>query len=83
VPVEGEKLEQAILSLLEQRGKGKTICPSEVARTVGGTDWRRLMEPTRAAARRLVASGDVHITQRGAVVEPSTASGPIRIRRAP
>jgi hypothetical protein len=81
VSPEASKLEQAILSLLDRRGDGKTICPSEVARDVGGADWRRLMEPARAAARRLVASGDVQITQRGAVVEPSTAKGPIRIRR--
>ncbi|CAN5137476.1 hypothetical protein BH11ACT3_BH11ACT3_08460 [soil metagenome] len=41
------------------------------------------MEPARRAARRLVASGDVVITQRGIVVDPSTARGPIRIRRIP
>jgi len=42
--------------------------------------WRPLMEPARAAARRLVAAGDVEITQRGQRVDPSTAKGPIRIR---
>ncbi len=42
--------------------------------------WRELMEPTRRAARRLVAAGKVQITQRGAVVDPSTARGAIRIR---
>jgi hypothetical protein len=40
------------------------------------------MEPARAAARRLVADGEVEITQRGRVVDPSTARGPIRIRAA-
>ena len=39
------------------------------------------MEPARAAARRLVASGDVEITQGGHVVDGSTAKGPIRVRR--
>ncbi|MCC5947729.1 MAG: DUF2256 and DUF3253 domain-containing protein [Nitriliruptoraceae bacterium] len=43
--------------------------------------WRVLMEPARRAARRLVAAGEVEITQRGRVVDPSTAKGPIRIRR--
>jgi hypothetical protein len=38
------------------------------------------MEPTRAAARRLVAIGEAEITQGGHVVDPSTAKGPIRIR---
>ena len=43
--------------------------------------WQDLMEPARQAARRLVAAGDVEITQGGHVVDPSTAKGPIRIRR--
>ena len=74
-------LEQSVLALLEQRAGGATICPSEAARAVGGEDWRPLMEPARAAARRLVASGDVEVVQGGHVVDPSTAKGPIRIRR--
>ena len=83
-PVDRE-LEAAIRELLEQRENGKTICASEAAKVVGGTEseaaWRNLMEPARMAARRLVASGDVEIIQQGRVVDPSTAQGPIRIRR--
>ncbi len=74
------RLEQSILSLLDDRAGGATICPSEVARALGGEDWRDLMEPARAAARRLTAAGRVEITQGGKVVDPSTARGPIRIR---
>ncbi len=81
VSVTALALEQTVLALLEQRAGGATICPSEAARAVGGEDWRPLMEPARAAARRLVASGDVEVVQGGAVVDPSTAKGPIRIRR--
>jgi hypothetical protein len=84
-------LEAAILSLLAERAAtagqdkiDKTICPSEAAKEVGGKetrrDWEGLMEPTRAAARRLVAKGKIVITQHGAVVDPSTAKGPIRLR---
>lgn len=75
-------LEAAILELLAQRAGGATICPSEVARVVGGEDWRPLMEPARRAARRLVAARAIEITQGGRVVDPSTARGPIRLRRA-
>lgn len=75
------RLERAILELLEARARDATICPSDAARAVGGDGWRELMEPTRLAARRLVASGDVVITQGGKVVDGSTAKGPIRIRR--
>lgn len=74
------ELERLIIELLDARPAGATICPSEVARALGG-DWRARMEPARAAARRLVASGRVEITQRGRIVDASTAKGPIRIRR--
>ena len=76
-----EQLAATILGLLERRAEGATICPSEAARVVGGDGWRDLMEPARAAARRLVAQGEVVITQSGRVVDPSTAKGPIRVRR--
>ena len=50
-------LEAAILELLAERGRDKTICPSEAAKLVGGLetrrDWEGLMEP----ARRCTASG--------------------------
>lgn len=82
-----EALEAAILELLAERARTATICPSEAARLVAGRngggddEWRDLMEPARAAARRLAVSGDVEIVQRSRVVDPSTAKGPIRIRR--
>lgn len=75
-------LEAGIERLLDARARGATICPSEVARAVGGAEWRPLMEPARAAARRLCAEGRVVITQGGRVVDASTAKGPIRIRRS-
>lgn len=77
-----EKLTASIRELLDARAASATICPSEAARAVGGEEWRDLMEPARRAARRLVAAGEVEITQRGQVVDPSTAKGPIRIRKA-
>ncbi|MGV3562240.1 MAG: DUF3253 domain-containing protein [Nocardioides sp.] len=74
-------LETSIRDLLSRRAADATICPSEAARAVGGEDWRDLMEPARRAARRLVSAGEVEITQGGKVVDPSTAKGPIRVRR--
>ncbi|MGI4852971.1 MAG: DUF3253 domain-containing protein [Janthinobacterium lividum] len=81
-------LEAAILDLLSKRGAGKTICPSEAARIVAGggqlsddrAAWEPLIEPARAAARRLVAAHRIVITQGGNVVDASTAKGAIRLR---
>lgn len=75
-------LENAILELLDQRPRGATICPSEAARAVFPEDWRERMEITRMAARRLVAAGKIVITQKGAVIDPSHAKGPIRLRKS-
>ncbi len=74
-------LEASILDLIDARAASATICPSEAARAVDPDGWRDLMEPARQAARRLVARDEVEITQGGHVVDPSTAKGPIRIRR--
>jgi len=79
-PVDAD-LETAITELLAARPADASICPSEAARRVAPDDWRPLMEPARAAARRLVAAGEIEITQKGHVVDPSTAKGPIRLRR--
>lgn len=81
-------LEETILRLLKDRGAGKTICPSDAARTIAGdgklsddrSAWEPLMEPARAAARRLAAAGSIVITQGGHIVDASTAKGPIRLR---
>lgn len=74
-----DSLEAAILELLRERDKGKTICPSEAARAVSD-EWRPLMDRTRSAAQRLVARGVIDIVQKGEVVTLATARGPIRLR---
>jgi hypothetical protein len=75
-------IEQVIFGLLDARGPGKTICPSEAARALGGdAGFRPLMQPVRDAARDMVARGQLEITQRGIVVDPEHVRGPIRLRR--
>jgi hypothetical protein len=74
-------LEAAIETLLAARPQSASICPSEAAREVEPEDWKPLMEPARRAARRLVLAGRVEITQGSRPVDPSTAKGPIRVRR--
>lgn len=65
--------------LVSMRGGGKTICPSEVARAVGGEDWRRLMKQVRARAVALAQAGEVMITRKGKVVDPADFKGVYRI----
>ena len=73
--------ERAILDLLARRDPGKTICPSDAARALGGDDdVRALMPLVRAAAAALVATGAIDVTQRGRVVDLATARGAIRLR---
>jgi uncharacterized protein DUF3253 len=72
--------ERAILELLARRGPGKTICPSDAARALGGDDgFRPLMGLVRDAARKLVADGRIEVTQRGEPVDLDRARGPIRL----
>jgi hypothetical protein len=72
-PPEQARLRAVILELLERRGPGKTICPSDAARALAGKDFRPLMDMARAAAAEL--------TQRGEVVDIAQARGPIRLDR--
>lgn len=72
-------LEGQILALLRQRSRGSTICPSEVLPEQGKQDSAQ-MEAARAAARRLAHCAVIDIVQRGAVVDPDSARGPIRLR---
>lgn len=77
------QLEEAILKLLDQRSRTATICPSEATREVfAKEEWRDHMERTRRAARRLEARGEIEILQKGHPVDPSTAKGPIRLRKS-
>ncbi|MCW2582283.1 MAG: uncharacterized protein JWQ53_1073 [Klenkia sp.] len=75
------RLEQAIGELLDARAATSSICPSDAARAVGDDDWRDLMPAARAAAGRLAAAGEVQVTQKGVVVDVTTARGPVRVRR--
>jgi len=74
-------LQTCILDLLHRRGARKSLCPSEVARSVAPENWRPLMEPVQAAARKLAQAGRVRITQGDAELDPEDDwRGPVRLR---
>lgn len=77
-----QTLQRAMLDLAETRGSAKTICPSEVARCVGGPDktvWRPLMDPIRQIAVKLAKRGQIDIKQGGKIADPDNFHGIYRI----
>lgn len=77
---ERRRIRAAILALLERRGPGKTICPSDAARELAGDRFRPLMDPVREVGAQLADEGRIEVTQRGQPVDPRAARGPIRYR---
>ena len=73
-------IRERLLQLVRDRGPEKTICPSEVARSLSADDWRSLMPQVRAVGIDLAHSGAIVVTQKGKIVDPQTAKGPIRYR---
>jgi hypothetical protein len=75
------RLRATVRTLAGHRAPDRTICPSDVARAVGGDGWRSAMEPVRDVVRDLARAGEVEVTQRGAVLDPDGEwRGPVRIR---
>jgi hypothetical protein len=76
------RIEATVRALLRHRD-GRTICPSDVARVLGGDQFRPLMDAVRSQVAAMVADGHVRVLQRGQEVDLASAKGPIRIALAP
>lgn len=83
-------IRETMLTLVQERGPQKSICPSEVARALvdnQDTDdheqWRAQMDSVRAMAHRLAEEGRIIVTQKGETVDIRTAKGPVRLRLCP
>jgi hypothetical protein len=77
-----EAIRACLEDLVAQRGAGKTVCPSEVARALGGSnpdEWGRLMTPVRRVAVALMKEGRVTILRKGHAVDPDDFKGVYRI----
>ncbi|MDB5591439.1 DUF3253 domain-containing protein [Enterovirga sp.] len=77
-----EDISRTILALAAERGAGKTICPSEVARALGGAHpdgWSPLMGPVRRVAVQLMKEGQIVIRRKGRPVDPEDFRGVYRI----
>lgn len=75
------RIESAMRALLRARADTSSICPSDVARVIGGTSWRSVMDDVRAAAAHEQEAGTVRVTQGDDDVIVDDAVGPIRLRR--
>lgn len=76
------QLEQAMLAQAAERGPEKTLCPSDVARAIGGSHpdgWGPLMQPIRRIAVRLAKEGRLVITRKGRPVDPDDFRGVYRL----
>lgn len=71
-------IEHEIARQVAARGRGKTICPSDVARVLDD-DWRELMGEVRSVAAEMAARGEIAVTQKGESVDAEAAKGPIRL----
>lgn len=83
------QVRQTLLSLLEQRPTGATVCPSEVARAIaalggdsslGAETWREEMPMVHAVVDQLVADRAVKLSWKGHALK--ARAGPYRIAAA-
>ena len=83
IPVSEAEIGEQILRLVAERGPGKTFCPSEVARHLGGPHpdgWSPLMQPVRRMAVRLTKEGRIAILRKGRpVADPDDFRGIYRL----
>lgn len=76
------RLAATIRALLRHRD-GTTICPSDAARVVGGSQWRDVVPVAREVAHDLVEQQVVVVQQKGQEVDVRQARGPVRISPGP
>lgn len=71
----------ATMRALTRKRAESSICPSDVARAIGGESWRDRMADVRRVAGELAARDEVVVTQKGEPVQIERAKGPVRIVR--
>lgn len=77
-----ERIAAATRALTRKRSES-SICPSDVARAVGGESWRSHMDDVRRVAALLADRDEIVVTQKGEPVRIEEAKGPVRIIRGP
>ena len=77
-----DEIEAKMLELVTERGSGRTVGPTEIARALGGDKpegWGPLMPAVRLAAIRLMKDGRLMILRKGRPVDPDDFKGVYRL----
>ncbi len=75
-----EHVEQTILRLLDERGGGRSVSPTDAARALtDGSEWHLQMPGVRRAAIKLALAGRLVITRKGKPVDPNDFKGVYRL----
>jgi hypothetical protein len=79
-----ETLEQ----LCQERGPGKTFCPSDAARLLAGegedgVDWHSILPAVRRTALEMAQEGRMAVFRKGKPVDPQGVKGVIRLGLPP
>jgi hypothetical protein len=85
-PFDPDPIEHTILTLLAERGPGRPLDPTDVARAIGGghpDGWGRVARPVRAAAVKLMKEGRLVILRKGKPVDPDDFRGIYRLTLPP
>jgi hypothetical protein len=79
-PAQEKRIDATLRALLRSRGPESSICPSDVARIVGGRSWRPLMDVVRARAAALAAAGTISVWRAKRRATGDLTSGVLRYR---
>jgi len=77
-------LTAAVRDLTTERGRTKSICPSEAARRVAAENgvpdnWRWMMKPLRSIAQEMARAGEIVILRKGKPIAPEDLRGVVRL----
>jgi hypothetical protein len=82
MPSDQSAIQATLLRLIAERGPGKTLDPTEVARALGGghpDGWGPLMQPIRRVAVALAEQGRLVILRKGKPADPRDFKGVYRL----
>lgn len=59
-----DDIRKTILKLADERGAGKTFCPSDVAQAIDQKNWRMLVDQVELVATALIQEGKLIATNK-------------------